>query len=64
MTHALAERARVLVIFFISVFEYITFVSNQFLSIYHIYFLGHIFIYTSFGLNKFLAPLPETLVSL
>ena len=25
---------------------------------YHIQSLGHIFIYTSFGLNKFLAPLP------
>ena len=44
-----------LVIFFIS-FQYfstLTFVSNQFLSIYHIHSLGLIFIYTSFGLNKF-----------
>ena len=35
----------------------LTFVSNQFLSIYHIHSLGHIFTYTSFGLYKFLAPL-------
>ena len=44
-----------LVILFIS-FQFLstlTFVSNQFLSIYHIHSLGHIFIYTSFGLNKF-----------
>ena len=45
-------------------FSTFTFVSNQFLSINHIYSLGHIFIYTSFGNNKFLAPLPDTLVSL
>ena len=30
---------------FFSVFNF----SNKFLSIYHIHFLGHIFIYTSFG---------------
>ena len=49
-----------LVILFISVFfSTLTFVSNQFLSIYHIHSLDHIFTYTSFGLfYKFLAPLP------
>ena len=31
----------------------LTFVSNQFLSIYHIHSLGHIFTYTSFGLLHF-----------
>ena len=44
-----------LVILFLS-FQFLstlTFISNQFLSIYHIHSLGHIFIYTSFGLNKF-----------
>ena len=53
-----------LVILFILVFESLTFVSNQFLSIYHIHSLGHIFIYTSFGINKFLASLLGTLFSL
>ena len=40
-----------LVILFISVFflSTLTFVSNQFLSIYHIHSLDHIFTYTSFG---------------
>ena len=52
-----------LVILFILVFDY-TFVSNQFLSIYHIHPLGHIFINTLFGLNKFLAPLSGILVGL
>ena len=48
-----------LVILFILVFlSTLTFVSNQFLSIYHIHSLGHIFTYTSFGPYKFLAPLP------
>ena len=48
-----------LVILFISVFlSTLTFVTNQFLSIYHIHSLGHIFTYTSFGLYKFLTPLP------
>ena len=44
-----------MVILFIS-FQFLSalaFVSNQFLSIYHIHSLGHIFIYTSFGLKKF-----------
>ena len=49
-----------LVILFISVFlSTLTFVSNQFLSIYHIHSLGHIFTYISnWSLYKFLAPLP------
>ena len=48
-----------LVILFISVFKYTYFCFKLvFLSIYHIYSLDHIFTYTSFGLYKFLAPLP------
>ena len=48
-----------LVILFISGFEYTYLLKSIFLSIYHIHFLGQIFIYnTSFGLYKFLAPLP------
>ena len=47
-----------LVILFIQFLSTLTFVSNQFLSIYHIHSLSHIFTYTSFGLYKFLAPLP------
>ena len=42
-----------LVILFIQFLITLTFVSNQFLSISHIHSLGHIFIYISFGLNKF-----------
>ena len=39
-----------LVILFISTFEYTYFLKSVFLSIYHIHFLGQIFIYnTSFG---------------
>ena len=75
-----------LVIVFISFFEYTYFLKLVFLSIYHIHSLGHIFICPSFGhnkclvsllrtllvfgshvkklVNKFLAPLPGTLVSL
>ena len=47
-----------LVILLISVFEYTYFLKSVFLSIYDIYSLGHIFIYTSFGPYNFLAPLP------
>ena len=48
-----------LVILFFQFLSTLTFVSNQFLSIYHIHSLDHTFTYTSFGpLNKFLAPLP------
>ena len=47
-----------LVILFISFFEYTYFLKSVFLSIYHICFLGQIFIYiTSFGSYKFLTPL-------
>ena len=45
---------------FFSIFTF----SNQFLSIYHIHFIGHIFIYTSLIINKFLAPLSGTNKSL
>ena len=44
--------------FHLSFFSIFTF-SNQFLSIYHIHFIGHIFIYKSLVINKFLASLPR-----
>ena len=51
-----------LVILFISVFEYTYFCFKSFFSIYHMYSFGRIFIYnTSFGPYKFLAPLLGTL---
>ena len=48
-----------LVIHFISVFEYTYFLKSVFFSIYHIHFLGHIFICTSFG---HLTPAPEFVI--
>ena len=41
---------------FCSIFTF----SNHFLSIYHIHFIGHIFIYKSLVINKFLESLPRT----